>query len=198
MSKELAKKEDLTPIKFDDLVANENMEVMGKATYVSALLAHPPHPTWLQQHPTVKHVKSLPIGRVEWLLTTIFKRWRVEVLSTQVIANSVCVTVRLHYWNPYLNEWDCTDGIGAVDIQTKSGKSATDAANVIHGAIMRGAPAAKSYAIKNAASEIGPIFGRGFKDKDLADAYMGLKADADIKYRDTLGMDDVEDNTEEA
>ena len=65
-----------------------------------------------------KGIKYLPIERVEYMLTRIFKKWNVEIRQVQVIANSVVVTIRLYYQDVLSNEMLWQDGIGASPIQT--------------------------------------------------------------------------------
>lgn len=133
---------------------------------LNILLNHPPKEDWLKAHPMNKKVRYLPIERVEWLLTKIFIEWKVEIRQTQVIANSVCVTVRLHYRDVVTNEMLWQDGIGASPIQTDAGAGATDFSKVKANAVQMAAPAAESYAVKDAAEKIGRLFG---KDLNRAD-----------------------------
>jgi hypothetical protein len=81
--------------------------------------------------------------------------------------NSVYVTVRLHYLNLINNEWTYHDGVGAVQLQTKSGSSPAELQNINNNAVMMALPMAKSYAIKDAAEHIGAIFGRDLNRKDV-------------------------------
>ncbi|HQU40847.1 MAG TPA: hypothetical protein PLI89_13335 [Chitinophagales bacterium] len=142
------------------------------------LLNNPPKNEWLAEHPQVPGHMYIPIGRVEYLLTKIFIRWRVEVKTVQLVANSVVVTVRLHYWNPIDGTWEWQDGIGAMPIQTAKGAGAIDFQQMKTMAIQMGAPAAESLAVKDAAEKIGRIFGRDVnrdRDKVMNDAsYAGL------------------------
>ena len=95
MSTEIAKK----PPTFTDLMSNE--EEAFKNDELNFLLNRAPHPTWIKKHPLAKMKDSegrevpldyLPIDKVEYLLTKIFKRWRVEVLEVQQLFNAVQVT----------------------------------------------------------------------------------------------------------
>ena len=63
----------------------------------------------------------MPIERVEYLLKTIFKRYRIEITGQGTAFNGVWVTVRVHYVHPVTGEWEYHDGIGASQIQTKKG-----------------------------------------------------------------------------
>ena len=116
-----------------------------------------PKQDWLGDN---RGVKYLPIQRVEALLDSVCGDWHVEVKSLELIANSMVCTARLHYWNPAKGEWTWTDGIGAAPVNTNKGAEATDFAQIKHDSVQKAAPAAKAYAVKNAAQTIGRIFGR--------------------------------------
>lgn len=140
---------------------------------LNMLLNHEPKPEWIRKHPMVSTAKYIPIEVIEYLLTTIFIRWNVEIKETQVIANSVVVTIRLHYQNPIDGEMRFQDGIGAAPMQTAKDAGATDFTQIKSDAVMKAAPAAESYAIKDAAEKIGKIFGKDLNRKD-AMGYDGL------------------------
>lgn len=121
---------------------------------------------WLKNHPTAKNVKYLPIDKIEMLLDMIFQEWRIEILNISQLAQSVCATVRVHYKNPITGEWSFHDGVGASPLQTNAGKSAADLANIKNNAVQLAAPAAKSYAIKDAVEHLGKMFGRDINRSD--------------------------------
>jgi hypothetical protein len=129
---------------------------------------------WIKKHPTATKVVNgvkvpieyLPIERVEYLLTRIFVQWWFRIVKVQLIANSIVVNGTLHYQNQITGEWEKQDGVGAAPIQTDSGAKASDFSAVKSNAVMLAAPAAKSYAIKDAAECIGKLFG---KDLNRAD-----------------------------
>jgi len=132
--------------------------------FQAALNVAPPA-TWCKVHPQTK-TAYIPIQRIEWLLTQIFVQWRCEILSTVVMANSIVMTVRLHVFNPISKQWECQDGIGAAPISTEKGAAATDFTKILTMSVMQAAPAAKSYAIKDAAECFGKIFGKDLNRKD--------------------------------
>ena len=136
---------------------------------LNILLNENPPAVWLKDHPMAKGVKYIPIERVEYMLTRIFKKWNVEVRQVQVIANSIVVTVRLYYQDVLSNEMLWQDGIGASPIQTDKGAGAMDWNKTKNDAVMKAAPAAESYAVKDAAEKIGKLFG---KDMNRADKIM--------------------------
>lgn len=146
---------------------------------LNRLLNVDPKEAWIKEHPSAKGVNYLPIERVEYLLTAIFLKWRVEVRDTKVIANAVQVTVRLHYLDPITGEWDWTDGVGACPIQTRKGANPNDASQVLHDAVVKAAPAAKSYAVKDASECLGRVFGKDLNRKDYIE-YKGLDGKLDL------------------
>lgn len=127
-----------------------------------------PPANWVKDHPTAKNVKYIPIERIELLLTRIFQEWRVEILREGQLAQSIFVTVRLHYLDPITHEWRWQDGVGAAPLQTNKDSSAADLANIKSNAVMIGLPAAESYALKDAAEKIGRLFGKDINRRDVA------------------------------
>jgi len=159
----------------------EERQLKERESQLNALLNNPPKDSWIQNHPTAKKevrdannrkikvpVEHLPIARIEWLLTWIFKRFRWEIQREQLIANSVVVTVRLWFMNPIVGEWDFHDGIGAVPLQTEKDAGAIEWNKLNAMAVHKGAGAAESFARKNAAKKLGKLFGRDLnREEDL-------------------------------
>jgi len=166
--------------KYEDLVSG-NLDKKEAENELNKLLNMPPVEGWLKQHPTAKNVKYIPIERVEFLLTKIFIRWWVEIRQVQTIANSVVVTIRLYYKDVLSDEILYQDGLGAAPIQTDKGAGAMDWNATKNDAVMKAAPAAESYAVKDAAEKIGKLFG---KDMNRADK---------IVYSDLAHMPEKED-----
>lgn len=131
------------------------------------LMNQPPKTEWVKEHPYIRGYKYLPIERIENLLKTIFKRYRIEITGQGQSFNGVWVTVRINYLNPITNEWDFHDGIGAAQLQTAKGTSATDLANINNGALSMAFPMAKTIAIKDAADHFGKLFGADLNRKDV-------------------------------
>lgn len=146
---------------YDELV-NDN-EVSLKENKLTFLLNQQPVPSWIKENEGIKY---LPIERIEYLLTKIFPKWWVEVKSTQLLANSVVVTVRLFVKNPITGETEYQDGLGASPIQVNKGSSPSDFTQIKSKAIMLAAPMAKTYAVKDAAEMFGKIFGKDIGRKD--------------------------------
>lgn len=160
---------------------------------LTVILNQSPPTQWLAEHPTAKIKNAegkqvplpyLPINKIEYLLTKIFKRWWTEVRLVQCIANSVCVTVRLYVVNPITGKEEWQDGVGAAAIQTDSGKGAMDWNYAKSHGVQIALPAAESYAIKDAAEKFGKIFGKDLGRKDSMDYNVLLP-------RPSIGHDDL-------
>ncbi len=169
-----------------------------------------PHSTWVKGHPTVSTKNNegkvvplayLPIERLEWLLSRIYGKWWVEILDSKFIANSVVVTVRVFVKNPLTGEIEHNDGIGATAIQTDKGQGAIDWNYVKSSGVQIAAPAAESYAFKDAVEKFGKVFGKDLNKKDLIEYDNLLKTEITIedvrllfqeKY-DSLTPSEIED-----
>lgn len=174
--------------------ASEDMPALQKDSVIQVLLNNPPAEAWLRDHPTAKKevvvngnkvkvpIKFIPIERIEWLLTNVFVRWKVEIKRSYLLANSVVVEVRLHYYDHVMEEWNWQDGIGAQPLQTDSGAGATDFNKIKSNAVQIAAPAAESYAVKDAAEKIGKLFG---KDMNRAESNISYEA-LGKKYENVL------------
>lgn len=144
-------------------------ETSLKQNALTVLLNQSPPDKWLKDHPMAKvkdekgnnvPAKYLSIDRVEYLLTRIYGKWWVEVRDTKLIANSVCVTIRLFVMNPITGKEEWQDGVGAKDIQTDQGAGAMDWNKAKAAGVMMALPSAESYAIKDAAEKFGKLFGK--------------------------------------
>jgi hypothetical protein len=82
----------------------------------------------------------------------------------------------LHYQNIENNDWSWQDGIGAAPIQTEKNAGAMDWDKVRTDSVMKAAPAAETYAVKDAAEKIGNLFGKDMNRKE------------DIIYDSLIGM----------
>ena len=163
---------------YDELVSGD-IEKKNSQVGANILLNREPPKQWLRDHPMAKGVKYLPIERVEYMLTSIFKKWNVEVRQVQVVANSVVVTIRLYYQDILSDEMLWQDGIGASPIQTDKRAGAMDWNKTKNDAVMKSAPAAESYAVKDAAEKIGKLFGKDMNraDKIMYDTLPEIKKD---------------------
>lgn len=151
-------------------------EVM-KSDQLQAILNCPPPESWIKKHPYISGYKYLPIDKIEFLLKRIFKRYRIEVLREGTSFNGVFCVVRVHYVHPITGEWDFHDGIGAEQLQTASGKSPADLANINNGALGMAFPIAKTRAVKDACDHFGTTFGSDLNRKDT----IQFTADANLQ-----------------
>ena len=152
--------------KINDLYENK-ISVQKSDAFVT-LMNQPPLEKWVKQHPFIKNYNYLPIERIEYLLKTIFKRYKIEVLKTGMLLNAIEVTVRVHYLDPITGEWMFHDGTGAQELQTQkeSGNLKLDMSNVNRGAVTMALPIAKTNAIKDACDHFGKLFGSDLNRKD--------------------------------
>lgn len=127
--------------------------------------SEPPR-AFVKDHPMATGVKYVPIDKIELMLDKIFQQWYVEVIDSGQLLNSIFVTVRLYFLHPVSQQWQHQDGVGAATIQVDKGENASNLSAVKSNAIMLALPAAKSYAIKDAAEHIGKLFGRDLNRKD--------------------------------
>ena len=173
--------------KIEELYSNSSL--VAKNTELNIILNSPPKATWIKEHPTIANYKYIPIEVTEYLLTMIFVRWWVEVKDVKLVANSVVVTVRLWVIDPVTGDEIFQDGIGAAPIQTKQGSGAIDFNEMKSAAIQMGAPAAESYAIKDAAEKFGKIFGKDINRKNGMDYAEALNSRI-VYYDDAPASDD--------
>jgi len=165
--KGVAKKADKTKLpSIAEIYNNDTMPVIMKDSLFQVLVNQEPKEDWILIHPITKD-KYIPIERIEWLLTNIFLNWKVEIKTVQLMANSVVVTVRLHYYNHASKEWTYQDGVGAAPLQTDKGAGAIEFDKIKSSAVQIGAPAAESYAVKDAAEKIGKLFGKDLNRKQF-------------------------------
>lgn len=159
-----------------DLYKDEQLAILDTSAKFQVLVNQPPKKEWIKDHPIAKQKDAngkevpcqyIPVERIEWLLANIVVRYRKEVRDVKQIANSVVVTVRLHYFDHIHNEWTFHDGVGAAPLQTQSGKGAISWDFIKSNAVQIGAPAAESYALKDAAEQIGKLFGKDLNRKEV-------------------------------
>jgi len=173
-------------------IINSDVLALEEINDLNILLNQQPPANWLKKHPYVAGLTYIPIERIEYLLTRLFFRWNVDIKATQLIGNSVVVTVTLNYFNPVTNEWEHQDGIGASTLQTDKGAGAIEFDKLKSAAVMMAAPAAESYAIKDAAEKIGAIFGKNLNRADKLN-YNILKDNDLFKSKDDSKMENLFD-----
>lgn len=149
-----------------DLYSENQLEIIKNYDELNAILSLPPNPKWVEVNKYASNSKYLPIDKVEYLLRKIFKKFSIEITGQGQAFNGVWVTVRIHYLDPVSNLMSFHDGIGAVELQTKSGSSPAQLENINKGALMMAFPMAKSYAIKDACDHFGDLFGSNLNRKN--------------------------------
>jgi hypothetical protein len=98
----------------------------------------------------------------------------------------------LHVVNPINGLPESQDGVGAATIQLNAGATQGDLSSIKPNAIMLAAPAAESYALKNAAEKFGSIFGGNLMDientayvpifnEEIREQYTGKRKQPDSK-----------------
>jgi len=137
---------------------HQNPQEAFKNDELNLLLNQPPSEHWLKKYPAAMKIpgdgKYLPIDKVDFLLKYIFGRVRIEVKEAKEIKGEMHIIARIHYKDPITGEWDFQDGVGAHPIYEKAGGVKTSTA------------IAKQQAKKDAADEIGAVFGRDLGRKD--------------------------------
>lgn len=120
------------------------------------------------EHLVKKHqgVDYIPIETIEYMLTRICRKYKVEILREGVMANSIKAVIRLHYWHPVRKEWEWQDGAGAAPIHTEKGAGPSDFTKIQTYSVQKALPAAISFATKDAAEKIGKVFGRDLNRKN--------------------------------
>ncbi|WP_407475335.1 hypothetical protein [Elizabethkingia anophelis] len=156
-----------------------DIEQAWKNDQLNFLLSKNPPSKWIVKHPFIKKeviingskqkvpYEYLPIDKVEHLLRKIFKEYKIEITGQGTAFNGVWVTVRVHFKSPINGEWYFHDGVGASQLQTKSGTSPADLQNINNGAISMAFPLAKTLAVKDACDMFGNIFGANLNRADL-------------------------------
>lgn len=147
-----------------------------------------PPANWLKAHPMAKRkvegitmpTEYLPIERLTWMVRHVFESYSVEVKQVQLILNSVQVTV-------CVTMEDCfgiihkQDGIGAAGIQMDAGASITELSKVKLSGVQMAAPAAMTFAEKDAIERIGKLFGSDINRQDILN-YELQENNAEPKY----------------
>lgn len=150
----------------------KDTELAIKHSQLATLLNHDPDPRWIKKHPVHK-TDYIPIERIEWLLSNIFTKWRVEVLNVSQMLNSAVVTIRLHYLDPITSTWEWQDGLGAHNFQLDAKSKVTQFENLKPNAVKLAVPIAETEAIKDAADKLGKLFGKDLNRKTSTN-YSGI------------------------
>src|SRR5699024_2753647 len=160
----------------------EDKQIAKRTDQFNWLLNQEPPSKWVKQNKYAGNSLYLPIDKVENLLKRLFKSYKIEVKSTNMLLNSVTCHVRVHYLHPVTNDWRYHDGVGAKEVQTESGTGAlqSDMSNVQRGAMEKCVPIAKTNAVKNACKEFGKLFGADLNRKNT----MAFSVDENLQETD--------------
>ena len=171
-----------------ELYQATDVATLFKHDQFNLLMNQAPEPKWIKENPYAGNSKYIPIGILETLLQRVFKEFRIEVMREGTMFNAVYVAIRLHYVNPVSGEWSYHDGVGSAQIQTKSGASPADLANINNNAVMMALPMAKSYAIKDACDHFGKLFGRDLNRKETMAFGVDKNLDKESEYNELVSM----------
>lgn len=152
----------LEDVKLDDLDKFEFNDEQRLELQNYLLNKRPPE-SWLKKH--YSGFQYLPIDKVEFLLTKLFKQWHVEVLEVGQLMNAAYCRIRLYYGD----KGQFQDGVGAASFQVDKGSKASDMTAIKQSAVEMAIPKAKTTAVKDAADCIGRIFGRDVQRKGTLD-----------------------------
>lgn len=150
-------------------LAKNSVSLKQEEKAVVSLLNEEPPSEWVKKNPYANDSLYLPIDKIEYLLNSIFPcKHYIEITDKGVAFNAVFVTVRVHFIDLVSNEWRFHDGIGAKEIQVKSGSSPADLQNINKSAVAMAFPIAETEAIKDACHKFGRLFGSDLNRKDTA------------------------------
>jgi len=152
----------------------EDKEMAFAQDDLNVILNTPVPANWIKEHPMVKisingqsrPLPYIPVKRVKYLLKRIFGKYQWEIKECKQVLNAMVVVGKLTITNPVTGEIESQDGVGAASIQMDKGATQGDLSAIKSNAIQIGAPAAESYALKNAAEKFGDIFGGNIYDID--------------------------------
>jgi hypothetical protein len=173
----------------------DDLETAAGLDAFNALLNAKPKKEWIKEHPYIKvkdaegrrvGMKYLTIGQIENLLRRIFLTYSFTITGQGTAFNGVWVTVRFETKNPVNGQPIILDGIGASELQTKSGTSPADLLNINSGALTMAFPAAETYARKNAVKKLGRLFGAYLNANEDLEGGMNMQL-----QEAASGMEDV-------
>lgn len=163
-----------------------------------AVLNLDPDPSWIEENPMIKvkndKGKDVPAryvsyGVMQQLTQILFGLPSIEIKDEKIVINSYKVSVRVHLENPVTDKILFVDGMGAVPFQLDSGAAPNDISKIKKTAVQMGAPAAYTYAIKNALAKLGRIFGADlnrYNSEDLFESYELI-----TQFKDNLAVQNV-------
>jgi hypothetical protein len=139
-----------------------------KVDNLNQLLNTQPPNRWIKVKQGINYI---PIDVVKNTILQIFQDYDWAIKDVKVIANSILVYGTLSVINPVTGRTRNVDGVGAVPIQLKSGSNPIDFSSIVGDAIQKNAPAAESFAFKNAAQKLGKLFGGSSDEVEFIGVY---------------------------
>lgn len=129
-----------------------------------------PKKEWIKENKHSNNAKYLPIRIVENLLRSIYGVYQIEMVGNpHIIGNSVVVSVHLKVYHPILKQWITLAGIGAVPMELEQGSNPLQFEKLKPKALHKNVPAAKSFAVSNAAKSLGKIFGSDLNNDEISE-----------------------------
>jgi hypothetical protein len=135
-------------------------------------LSTAPKPEWIKVNKFSDNAQYLPIRKIEDLLRSFFGTYQVEMIGQpHILGNSVVISVHLKVFHPILREWLTYAGTGAVPIELEKGATPLQFELIKAKGLHKNIPAAKAYAISNAAKSIGRVFGSDLNNDETSEIY---------------------------
>jgi hypothetical protein len=168
MSNKPVKKESEAVSVFTDF----NRDQFTSIKKFNDLLNKDPMDKWIKVNKFSDNAKYIPIRIVESLLRSLFGVYQVEMVGQpHIVGNSVVVSVHLKVYHPILKEWLVYAGTGAVPIELEKNSNPLEFDRIKPKALHKNIPAAKSFAVSNAAKSLGKIFGSDLNNDELSQIY---------------------------
>jgi hypothetical protein len=161
---EIATTEKKKPFSLSQVV--KDLELKIEIQSFNQLLNTDPPKAWVKQHPFDMKVSYISIDRIKINLFQIFQGYEWSIKSASIIANSIMVYGTLTVTHPITGDKWSVDGIGAVPLELEKGADAIDFTKIKSKAVHKNAPAAESFALKNAAAKYGILFGSGLNSTE--------------------------------
>lgn len=163
-----ASNQDLQTILRDGVSKNNYEEIHRFNEYLNK----EPKPQWIKVNKFSDNAKYLPIRVVESLLRSFFGIYQTELIGQpHIIGNSVVVSVHLKVFHPILKEWIVVSGVGAVPIELEKNSQPLEFDKIKPKALHKNIPAAKAFAISNAAKSLGKIFGSDLNSDETSEIF---------------------------
>lgn len=148
-----------------ELAVTEESQQEGfvrKLEKFNKLLSKKPHHTKVKKN---QQADYLPIQYVRTKLSELFVGlWKTEYKDGQLTTNSYVIHLELSVFHPILKQWMTYYGVGAAPIQVSK-----ETKQLLANSTQKAVGAAKAYALKNAAKDIGAVFGGDLNKADLED-----------------------------